>query len=89
MITKKQVINSINSLPDSVSVDDIIDNIILLAKIDIGLEQSANGQVLTEEELDKKLSKWEECSGLNKQRMIWIILLNLLQKIPLNKPACR
>ena len=60
MITKEQVINSINSLPDSVSVDDIIDNIILLAKIDIGLEQSANGQVLTEEELDKKLSKWEE-----------------------------
>ena len=60
MITKEQVINSINSMPDSVSVDDIIDNIILLAKIDIGLEQSANGQVLTEEELDKKLSKWEE-----------------------------
>ena len=60
MITKEQVINSINSLPDSVSVDDIIDNIILLAKIDIGLEQSANGQVFTEEELDKKLSKWEE-----------------------------
>jgi len=36
MITKKKLLKSIKDLPDTFSVDEIIDRIILLQKIEIG-----------------------------------------------------
>ncbi|MFA4852226.1 MAG: hypothetical protein WC599_06880 [Bacteroidales bacterium] len=58
MLTKEQVINSLKNLPEKFSVDEIINQIILLAKIDQGLEQSNNNQIISEEDLNKRLSKW-------------------------------
>ena len=58
MLTKEQVINSLKNLPEKFSVDDIINQIILLAKIDHGLEQSENNQIISEENLNKRLTKW-------------------------------
>ena len=58
MLTKEKVLESIKHLPDHFSVDEIIDRIILLDKIEIGMEQSAKGLVTPDEELDKKLPEW-------------------------------
>ena len=58
MLTKEQVISGILKLPDSVTIDDILDHILFLEKIEKGLEQSDNGQVVSDEELDQRLSKW-------------------------------
>lgn len=60
MLTKEKILESIKSLPDQFSADEIIARIILLDKIEIGLEQVAQGQVVSEEELDKRLAKWLE-----------------------------
>ncbi len=49
---------NIKQLPPNFSVDELIDKIYLLQKIETGLEQSKKGQVTTDEELDKKLPKW-------------------------------
>jgi hypothetical protein len=40
MLTKEQVINSLKEMPDKFSIDDLMDKLILLQKIEIGLEQS-------------------------------------------------
>jgi hypothetical protein len=45
-------------LPESFSAEQIIDKIILLQKIDMGLEQSNNGKVVSETDARKKLKKW-------------------------------
>jgi len=58
MLTKEKIISGIQKLPDSVTVDEILDQILLLEKIEKGIDQADNGKVLSEKELDKRLSKW-------------------------------
>ncbi|MEO6694728.1 MAG: hypothetical protein ABIY50_04085 [Ignavibacteria bacterium] len=58
MLTKEKVIASIKKLPSKFSVDELIDRIILLQKIEIGLEQSKLGKVKTTKEAKKQLEKW-------------------------------
>lgn len=58
MLTREKVIETIKQLPDKFSVEEIIDRIILLEKIEIGLQQSLKGEVTPDEELDKKLPAW-------------------------------
>jgi len=58
MVTKEKLLETIKQLPDKFSVDEIIDRILLLDKIDIGLQQSEDGQITPDEELDQKLPKW-------------------------------
>ena len=58
MTTKEKVISSINKLPDNVSIDDILDQIILVEKIEKGIDQSDRNQIVPDEELDQRLGKW-------------------------------
>ncbi|MBM2815602.1 MAG: hypothetical protein HW421_2364 [Ignavibacteria bacterium] len=53
MITKEKIITGINSLQDPISIDDVLDKILLLEKIETGLEQSEKGRVIPDNELDK------------------------------------
>jgi hypothetical protein len=57
MITKKQILSSMKDLPESFSAEQIIDKIILLQKIDMGLEQSNNGKVVSETDARKRLTR--------------------------------
>jgi hypothetical protein len=58
MLTREKLIETIRQLPEHFSVDEVIDRIFLLEKIETGLHQSVTGQVTPDEELDKKLPKW-------------------------------
>ncbi|MEQ9299097.1 MAG: hypothetical protein RIF33_11055 [Cyclobacteriaceae bacterium] len=58
MLTKEKVINAINKLPGEFSVDQAIDELILLEKIEKGLEQSASNEVIADKDLDKELPQW-------------------------------
>jgi hypothetical protein len=57
-LSKEKLIETIKDLPDSFSIEDLFERIILLQKIEIGLEQSKSGQVLSTGEARKKLKKW-------------------------------
>ena len=57
MITKKQILSSMKELPESFSAEEIIDKIILLQKIDMGIEQSKEGKVVSENDARKRLKK--------------------------------
>lgn len=58
MLKKEQLIQTINNLPERFSLGDLLDSIILIQKIETGLEQSAAGETLTTEEARLKLEKW-------------------------------
>jgi hypothetical protein len=58
MITKTSLLNSLNSMPDKFSVEEIMDRIILLDKIEQGEKDSVLGNVLSEEESKYYLKKW-------------------------------
>jgi hypothetical protein len=57
MLTKTELLKSIKDLPNQFTVEEIIDRIILLQKIDIGIEQSENGQIHSSTEAKKMLRK--------------------------------
>ena len=58
MLTKEKLIQTINELPDNFSVDDLLDSIMLMNKIENGLKQSKSGDTFTSEQAKKKLQKW-------------------------------
>ncbi|MBX2971638.1 MAG: hypothetical protein KF797_00905 [Flavobacteriales bacterium] len=59
-VTKKALLKSVREMPDRVSVEQLIDRLLLLSKIERGLEQSAKGEVYTTEEARKRLRKWSK-----------------------------
>jgi len=55
MLTKTKVIKSIKDLPDQFSIDDLIDRLVVIQKIELGLDQSAKEKVNTTKEAKRKL----------------------------------
>jgi hypothetical protein len=58
MISKTQLINSIDKLPENFSIDEVINHLVFLEKIQKGMADSQNGFVNTVSEAKKKLGKW-------------------------------
>jgi len=58
MLTKKKLIQTLMDLPEKFSVEDVIDRIVLLQKIEIGLEQSHQGKTKSTGAAKVKLKKW-------------------------------
>ena len=59
-ISKKQVIESIQAMPEEefTDVDVLLERIMLLNKIEAGEKNIAEGKTHTTEEAKEKLSKW-------------------------------
>jgi predicted transcriptional regulator len=55
---KSTVIESINKLPDEFSIDEIIERLIIIEKIEKGRQEVKEGKVNTEEQAKAKLSRW-------------------------------
>lgn len=60
MLTKKSVLETVQSLPDNFSLEEIIDRLILIQKIEIGLQQVNDNQVVSHEEAKIRMKKWLE-----------------------------
>lgn len=58
MLTKEKVINAINKLPGEFSLEDMLDELLLLDKLEKGLAQSESNEVIADEDLDKELPEW-------------------------------
>lgn len=59
MLTRDKVHQLIDHMPEKFSADDLIGEIILLQRIEFAQQQIANGEFLTEEEVDKEMNSWE------------------------------
>lgn len=58
MLTKQQVLDAIEQMPDTFDTTELFDRILLLKKIEEGREQVKTGKVFTTEEAKQKLGKW-------------------------------
>lgn len=60
MITKTKLKEQIENFPEQFSIDDLIERLILLEKIEKGKIQSENDEIISESEFDKEMNKWFE-----------------------------
>ncbi len=58
MISKTKLKAQIESFPEEFTIDELIDRLILIEKIEHGNKQADNGEEISEQELDKEISKW-------------------------------
>ena len=58
MLTKTSLKKQIEKLPDEFSIDELVERLILIEKIDRGNKQSEESEVISESELDKEIKKW-------------------------------
>jgi predicted transcriptional regulator len=55
---KQQVIQIIQSLPDDVTLDDIMAELYFKLQVDAGLKELDEGEGIPHEEVEKRMSKW-------------------------------
>jgi hypothetical protein len=58
MLTKENVIKTVSNLPDNFSLDELIDRLIFIDKVQKGLEESTANKVVSKDVAKKRLSKW-------------------------------
>ncbi len=55
---KKQVIQMIQSLPDDVTVKDVMAELYFKLQVDAGLKELDEGKGIPHEEIERRMSKW-------------------------------
>lgn len=58
MLTKEKLLQTLKDLPDKFSVEELFERVILLQKIELGMEQSEKGEVYSPDEAKEMLKKW-------------------------------
>lgn len=58
METKQQILKAIEELPDDASVEDAIERLYLLYKIEKGLRQAERGDLISQEDARQRMAKW-------------------------------
>lgn len=58
MLTKEKVKETIDKFPDEFSIDELVEKLIFLDKIERGNAQSERGEIASEEQLEQEMKKW-------------------------------
>ncbi len=58
MLTKDKLKKTIDALPDHFTIEDVIEELIVIDKIEKGMKDVEEGNVLTNEQVREKLGKW-------------------------------
>ena len=58
MLTRATVLEHIQQLPEQFSIDDLMEKIFFLYKLELALEQSKNGKVKSHQEIKEKYQQW-------------------------------
>lgn len=58
MLTKEKLLDSIKDFPSEFSIDDLVERLVFVQKIETGMAQGEQGETYTTEQLKGKLSKW-------------------------------
>jgi predicted transcriptional regulator len=61
--TSKRAIEAIQALPDTATIDEAIERLFFIAKVDEGLRQSRNGEVVSHDEVKKRFLRRPPSSG--------------------------
>jgi predicted transcriptional regulator len=55
---KQEVVALLDRLPEDCSLEDVQYHLYVLQKIERGLQDAREGRVMTQEEVEKKMSRW-------------------------------
>lgn len=58
MLVRDDVIRTVSEFPENFTLDELVEKLIFMDKVDKGLEQSRNNKVHSHEEARTRLSKW-------------------------------
>ncbi len=58
MLTKTKLKEQIETFPEEFSIDDLVERLILIEKIEIGMAQSNRGEIVSDSELDNEIEEW-------------------------------
>lgn len=58
MTVKEQVMQTVQELPHDVSIEDVIERLYLIYKIERGIEQADAGKTISQEEAKRRMKKW-------------------------------
>ncbi len=58
MDTKQQILKAIQQLPDDASIEDALDRLYLLYKIERGLGQADGGELISQDEARVRMARW-------------------------------
>jgi len=58
MNTKQQILNAIEELPDNAKVEDALERLYLLYKIERGITQADSGELISQDEARERMAKW-------------------------------
>ena len=60
MLSKEKVIAFVADLPEHFTLDDLVERLIVIEKIENGLEQVRNGLVLSSNDVKEKIKSWRK-----------------------------
>lgn len=58
MLTKTKLIEQLEKLPEEFSIDELVERLILIEKVELGLKQSEKGEIISDSDLDKEIEQW-------------------------------
>jgi|GEM_PF-262953 len=58
MIMNTKVKEALEKFPEEFSIDDVMDKLIVIDKVERARKQSRNGEVISEDELNDEIEKW-------------------------------
>jgi len=58
MDTKQKILKAIKDLPDDAGVEDALDRLYLLYKVEKGLGQADRGELISQQEARQRMAKW-------------------------------
>jgi len=58
MLTKNTVRQSIDNLPDSFTIDELIEQLIFVEKVEEGIKQSEKGKTISNNDVKNMIEKW-------------------------------
>jgi predicted transcriptional regulator len=58
MTEKQKIMKAVRDLPADASIEDAMERLLFLAKIEKGLQQANAGQTLSHGEVKEKMAKW-------------------------------
>jgi hypothetical protein len=60
MITKENLKKHIEKFPDEMSIDELIDRLVFVEKLENRISQSKNGETISDKDLKLEMEKWFE-----------------------------
>ena len=58
MTAKQKVMQAMEALPDDASIEDAMERLLFLAKIERGIQQADAGQTISHDQVKERMAKW-------------------------------